>query len=125
MPNEPGGARSDISGVPAREAWIEEHPEADSAIVSAIREAIFVPGMTIEHRDVISNPVRKGATGNAYWRSRVTGDETRYQWFLAGQWEPFVDGRGRLVCELVFVRDILTRVRFCGPASEGGASNAP
>ena len=40
---------------------------------------------------VITNPKRKGSTGNGFWRSRETGDETRYQWFVSSQREPFMD----------------------------------
>lgn len=118
LPGDPGGAKSDLSGLDVREVWLAEHPDEDADIRDAILEGVFIPGMTVEHRDVISNPKRKGTTGNAFWRSRLTGDETRYQWFLAGQWEPFLDGRDRPVCELVYVESRLAEVRYCGPASE-------
>ncbi|MBT8479464.1 MAG: hypothetical protein KJO06_11140, partial [Gemmatimonadetes bacterium] len=113
LPGEAGGARSDVSGLVEREAWIAAHPETPPDISDAIREAVYVPGMTLEHRDVITNPKRKGSTGNGFWRSRTTGDETRYQWFVSSQREPFVDGRSRLVCELVYAAGILTDVRYC------------
>lgn len=123
LPNEAGGALSDISGSEEREAWIAEHPEASSEIAEAIREGVFVPGMTIEHRDVVTNPKRKGSTGNGFWRSRTTGDEIRYQWFVSSQREPFVDGRSRAVCELVYAESVLTDVRYCSPAAEGADSS--
>lgn len=118
LPGEPGGAKSDISGPDVREAWIADHPEVDPSISEAIADGTFVPGMTLEHRDVITNPKRKGSTGNGFWRSRLTGDETRYQWFVSSQREPFVDGFGRNVCELVFVADQLTDVRYCASQAE-------
>jgi hypothetical protein len=119
LPGDPGGAKSDISGLDVREAWIAAHPEVAPDIADAIRDAVFVPGMTIEHRDVVTNPKRKGSTGNGFWRSRTTGNETRYQWFVSSQREPFVDGRSRSVCELVFVGDDLTDVRYCSAPAEG------
>jgi hypothetical protein len=118
LPGELGGAKSDLRGLDVREAWAEEHVEEDADIRQAVVEGVFIPGMTVEHRDLISNPKRKGATGNGYWRSRITGDETRYQWFVSGQWEPFHDGRERLVCELVYVDEHLTEVRYCSAAAE-------
>jgi hypothetical protein len=122
LPGDPGGAKSDISGADVREAWLVAHPETDPEIADAVREAVFVPGMALEHRNVITNPKRKGSTGNGFWRSRTTGDETRYQWFVSGQREPFVDGRDRDVCELVFVGDVLTTVRYCPSSVEGADS---
>ena len=118
LPGDPGGAKSDLSGPDVREVWVAEHPEAGEDVREAILEGVFIPGMTLEHRDVISNPRRKGSTGNGYWRSRLTGDETRYQWFVSGQWEPFYDGRQRLVCELVYIEGVLTDVRYCSAAAE-------
>lgn len=118
LPDEPGGARSDLSGADVRAEWIEGHPEAAPDVVEAIREGVFVPGMTVEHRDVVTNPKRKGSSGNGFWRSRSTGDEMRYQWFVSGQREPFIDGRQRMVCELVFVGDRVTEVRYCPPQAE-------
>jgi hypothetical protein len=125
LPREAGGAQSDVSGLDFREAWAADHPETTEEIREAVREGVFLQGMTIEHRDIITNPARKGSTGNGYWRSRLTGDEIRYQWFVAGQREPFVDGRGRLVCELVFVEDFLTEVGYCGPAAGGSSGASP
>lgn len=118
LPGDPGGAKSDISGLDVREAWIAAHPEVPPDIADAIRDGVFVPGMTIEHRDVVTNPKRKGSTGNGFWRSRTTGNETRYQWFVSSQREPFVDGQSRSVCELVFVGDDLTDVRYCSASAE-------
>jgi len=117
LPGDPGGAKSDMSGADVREEWIAAHPDASPDIAEAIREGVFIPGMTLEHRDVITNPKRKGATGNGFWRSRTTGNETRYQWFVASQREPFRDGRERLVCELVFVGDTLSDVRYCSASA--------
>ena len=122
LPSDAGGAKSDVSGLDVREAWIVAHPEVAPEITAGIQEGVFVPGMTIEHRDIITNPKRKGSTGNGFWRSRTTGDETRYQWFVASQREPFVDGSGRTVCELVFVGNILTDVRYCSSAADGDDS---
>jgi hypothetical protein len=117
LPGEAGGARSDLSGHDVRELWVQEHPDEAEEIRAAILEGVFVPGMTLEHRDVITNPKRKGSTGNGFWRLRTTGDETRYQWFVASQWEPFIDGRDRLICELVYVGPTLTDVRYCSAAA--------
>ena len=122
LPGDPGGAKSDITGLDVREAWLEAHPEVSPEVADAIREGIFLPGMTLEHRDVITNPKRKGATGNGFWRSRSTGDETRYQWFVSSQREPFMDGRDRAVCELVFVGNNLTDVRFCSDSTDSSPS---
>jgi hypothetical protein len=113
LPGDPGGAKSDISGLDVREAWLASHPEVNPEIGEAIREAVFIPGMKLEHRDLITNAKRKGSTGDGFWRSRSTGDETRHQWFVSSQREPFIDGRGERVCELVFVADGLTNVRYC------------
>ena len=122
LPGDPGGARSDISGLDVREAWIAAHPDASREIADGILAGVFVPGMTIEHRDVITNPKRKGSTGNGFWRSRTTGDETRYQWFVSSQREPFVDGLTRSVCELVYVGANLTDVRYCSASADGAES---
>jgi hypothetical protein len=123
LPGDPGGAKSDISGVDVREVWLADHPEVPGEIAAAIEEGVFVPGMTLEHRDVVTNPKRKGSTGNGFWRSRTTGDETRYQWFVSSQREPFVDGRDRQVCELIYVGDTLTEVRYCSASAEAPASD--
>jgi hypothetical protein len=122
LPGDPGGAKSDISGPDVRAEWVASNPDEDPDILKAVTDAVFIPGMTLEHRDVITNPQRKGSTGNGFWRSRITGDETRYQWFVSSQREPFVDGFGRNVCELVYVGDNLTDVRYCTAA---GAEQAP
>ena len=124
LPGDPGGAKSDISGPDVREAWVAEHPDTPSEIAEAIAEGVFIPGMTLEHRDIITNPKRKGATGNGFWRSRTTGNETRYQWFVSSQREPFLDGRDRPVCELVFVGDSLVDVRYCSPGASDGADSS-
>lgn len=123
LPGDPGGAKSDISGPDVREAWIAAHPEVAPEIADAIRDGVFVPGMTIEQRNVVTNPKRKGSTGNGFWRSRTTGNETRYQWFVSSQREPFVDGHSRSVCELVFVGDDLTDVRYCSASTERAEPN--
>jgi hypothetical protein len=124
LPGDPGGAKSDISGPDVREAWVAAHPDTNPEIAEAIGEGVFIPGMTLEHRDVITNPKRKGATGNGFWRSRTTGNETRYQWFVSSQREPFQDGRDRAVCELVFVGDSLVDVRYCSPGASEGADSS-
>lgn len=113
LPNNPGGANSDLSGPPDREAWLAEHPDTPDDIREAIIEGVFIVGMTVEHRDVVSNPDRRGTTGNGYWRSRQVDEQVRYQWYVASVLEPFDDGRGRTVCELVFVDDVLSDVRYC------------
>lgn len=120
LPNEPGGARSDLSGLADREEWIAAHPEVSDEVREAILEGVFIEGMTLEHRDVITNPDRRGATGNGYWRHRDLGDETRYQWFVSSEREPFDDGRGRAVCELVYANDILQEVRYCSGVENAG-----
>ncbi|MFW6089327.1 MAG: hypothetical protein ACODAB_06210 [Gemmatimonadota bacterium] len=120
LPNEPGGARSDISGVADREAWLAAHPEADDEVREAIREGVFIEGMTLEHRNVVTNSDRRGARGNGYWRHRDLGDEVRYQWFVSAQREPFDDGRGRAVCELVYVDDVLHEIRYCSGVEDAG-----
>lgn len=122
LPGDPGGAKSDLSGLDAREDWLLAHPEVSPEMADAIREGVFLPGMTLEYRDVITNPQRKGATGNGFWRSRTTGDETRYQWFVSSQREPFIDGRGRSVCELVFVGSNMTDIRYCTDSTQGPPS---
>ena len=113
MPGEPGGAKSDISGADVRDAWIADNPETESAILEAIDAGVFIAGMTVEHRDVITNTDRRSTFGDGFWRSRETGAEIRYQWFVGGERMPFVDGQGRNVCELIFVEGILREVRYC------------
>lgn len=126
LPNEPGGGGNDLSGQIDRELWVEAHPDTPDDIRAAILEGVFVEGMTVEHRDVISNPDRRGTTGNGYWRSRDLGDELRYEWYVAGERQTFEDGRRRSVCELVYAEERLRRVRYCEAsegqdASQGGA----
>jgi len=116
LPADPGGAKNDLSGLDGREMWLAEHPDTPDDIREAILEGVFIPGMTVEHRDVIANPDRRGLTGSGYWRSRDLGDETRYQWYVASEREPFDDGRGRAVCELVYREAALSDVRYCGDA---------
>lgn len=113
LPGQPGGSSNDLSGMAERELWLAENPQTPDAIREAILEGVFVEGMTIEHRDVISNPDRRGPTGAGYWRSRDLVEEVRYQWYVASEREPFDDGRGRAVCELVYRDDMLADVRYC------------
>jgi len=125
LPGQPGSPNTDISGVAEREEYLQENPDTPGEITTAIMEGVFAEGMTIEHRDVVTNPDRRGVTGSGFWRSRELAGETRYQWFVANEREPFDDGRGRPVCELVFVDDLLAEVRFCSGADsletdEGG-----
>ena len=118
LPNQPGGGASDVSSTTDREEWLGEHPETDPEITRAIREGVFVEGMTVEHRDVISNSDRRGTTGYGYWRSRDLGDEIRYQWFVASERQPFDDVRGRAVCELVYRDGLLARIDYCSDGDE-------
>ena len=113
LPGEPGSANSDISGRDVRDAWLAEHPDIDEDIRTAIETGVFIPGMTLETRDLITNPDRRGSVGDGYWRSRELGDEVRYQWFVGGEREPFKDGSGALVCELIYVEQLLREVRYC------------
>lgn len=113
LPGDPGGAKSDISGQPDRDLWLLNNQDAPEDIRAAIEEGILIPGMTIEHRDVVTNRDRRSTTGYGFWRSRDMDGETRYQWFVAEQREPFDDGRGRAICELVFVDQVLADVRYC------------
>lgn len=125
LPADPGGAKNDLSGLDARQQWLESHPDTPDDIREAILEGVFIPGMTVEHRDVITNPDRRGLTGNGYWRSRDMVGEARYQWYVASEREPFDDGRGRPVCELVYREELLAEVRYCGGRnSADGASDA-
>ncbi len=114
LPGEPGGPSSDISGSDVRATWLAEHPEVDDEIRTAIEAGVFVPGMTVPERDIVSNPDRRGSTGDGYWRSRQLGDEVRYQWFVGGERQPFKDGTGQLVCELIYVDATLREIRYCG-----------
>jgi hypothetical protein len=117
LPAQAGGAESDISGLDVRQQWVDDHPETSPEIREAILEGAFVPGMTLEHRDVITNPRRQATTGNGYWRSHTTEDEVRYRWFVASERLPFADGLGRSVCELIYVEGALKEVRYCGAGS--------
>ena len=114
LPGEPGSANSDISASDFRSAWLAEHPDVSEEIRAAIEAGVFVPGMTIPERDVVSNPDRRGSTGDGYWRSRQLGDEIRYQWYVGGERQPFKDGSGQLVCELIFADGELREIRYCG-----------
>jgi hypothetical protein len=86
--------------------------------------------MPLEVVNVITNPDRRGTTGNGYWRRFTTGDEVRLRWFLAGERLPFLDGLGRNVCELVLVRERVSGIIFCeppgpdAPAPAGSVSKA-
>jgi hypothetical protein len=113
LPGQPGGASNDLSGQTEREMWLAANPQTPDDIREAILEGVFIEGMTLEHRDVISNPDRRGATGSGYWRSRNLVEEIRYQWYVASERQPFDDGRGRAVCELAYRDDRLTEVRYC------------
>jgi len=113
LPGEPGGAMNDLSGLDERELWLAENPQTPDDIREAILEGVFIEGMTLEHRDVISNPDRRGSTSAGYWRSRDLIEEIRYEWYVASEREPFDDGRGRPVCELVYRDGILSDVRYC------------
>ena len=117
LPGEPGSANSDISGSDVRAAWLAEHPEVDDETRAAISSGVFKPGMTLEQRDIVTNSDRRGSTGDGYWRSRQFGDEVRYQWFIGGERQPFKDGNGQLVCELIYVDETLSDIRFCGMES--------
>jgi hypothetical protein len=114
LPGEPGSASSDISGRDVRSEWLAEHPDIDEQTRVAIETGVFIPGMTVETRDLITNSDRRDSTGNGYWRSRELGDEVRYQWFVGGERTPFKDGSGELVCELIYVDQALAEVRYCG-----------
>jgi hypothetical protein len=113
LPGQPGAADNDLSGLAVREQWLAANPQTPDDISEAILEGVFIEGMTIEHRDIITNPDRRGATGSGYWRSRNLVEEVRYQWYVAAERQPFDDGRGRAVCELVYRDDLLSDVRYC------------
>jgi hypothetical protein len=119
LPHKPGGAASDLSGPPDRQLWLDEHPDTSDEIQKAILEGIFIVGMTVEHRDVVSNSDRRGTTGYGYWRSRELDDQVRYQWFVASERQPFDDARGRAICELVYVDDLLADIRYCSSEPAG------
>lgn len=114
----------DVSSELSRVEWLDAHPDADDDIRQAIREGVFLPGMTPEHVEVISNPERAGVAGLAYWRHFARGEEVRYRWYVSGKRTPFLDGREQRVCELVFRSDRLLRIRYCG-ADEDAAPEAP
>lgn len=114
LPGDPGSPNSDISGRDIRALWLTDHPDVDDEIRTAIDEGVFIAGMTVEHRDVITNSDRRGAMGDGYWRSNDIGIEVRYRWFVGGTREPFQDGLGRKVCELIYVQGRLREVRYCG-----------
>lgn len=122
LPGQPGSANTDLSGMADREEWLADNPQTPDDIREAILEGVFIEGMTLEHRDIISNPDRRGASGSGYWRSRDLVEEVRYQWYVASEREPFDDGRGRAVCELVYRDNVLTDVRYCQgvEAADGG-----
>ncbi len=119
-PLKPGGAASDLSGLPDRQLWLVENPETSEDIQEAILEGVFIVGMTLEHRDVVTNSDRRGTTGYGYWRSRELDDQVRYQWFVASIRQPFDDARGRAICELVYVDDLLADIRYCSNEPAGG-----
>jgi hypothetical protein len=118
MPGTPGSPNSDISGQDTRTQWLTEHPDVDEEIRVAIEQGVFVAGMTVEQRDVVSNPDRRGTTGDGFWRSRDEGLDVRYRWFVGGTMLPFEDGLGRKVCELVYMQGKLREVRYCGLATD-------
>lgn len=119
LPNQPGGAASDVSAQADREEWLAAHPDTEEDIRAAIMEGVLVEGMTDEHREVVTNSDRRGTTGYGYWRSEDMGDEVRYRWYVANQREPFDDVRGRAVCELVYVGDRLAEIDYCTPVPSG------
>lgn len=114
LPGTPGSPNSDISGQDVRSQWLTDHPDIDDDLRSAIQEGMFIPGMTVEHRDVITNPDRRDSVGDGYWRSSEVGIDVRYQWFVGGTREPFQDGLGHKVCELIYSQGLLREVRYCG-----------
>lgn len=122
LPGQPGAPDTDLSGQAVREEWLDEHPQADEEIREAIRQGVFVEGMTVEHRDVMTNSDRRGTTGNGYWRSRELAGEVRYQWYVSAERQPFDDARGRAICELVYRDERLHEVRYCAGVEdvEGG-----
>jgi len=118
LPGQPGGGSSDISGPDAREAWVAQHPEAPDSISQGVSGAYFVPGMTEDEINVITNPERLGTTSNGFWRRYESGNELRLHWFVSNQRLPFRDGRDQLVCELLLVDGVVEQVRNCPPAAE-------
>ncbi len=120
LPGRPGSLNTDLSGVIEREEWVQMHPEIDANVMAAVLEGVFVEGMSTEAIRAVSNPRRGGVGGNAYWRSFGDDSEVRAQWYIASQRQPFVDARGRLVCELVLAGDTIRQVRYCDPAPADG-----
>jgi hypothetical protein len=118
LPGTPGSPNSDISGQDVRTQWLNDHPEVDEEVRTAIEQGVFVAGMNVEQRDLVTNPDRRGTTGDGFWRSREEGIEVRYQWFVGGTRIPFQDGLGRKVCELIYIQGRLREVRYCGLATE-------
>lgn len=113
LPGEPGHSTSDLSGQGVRQEWVDSHPDTDPEIKDAILKGVFVPGMTLDEVKVVSNPDREARTGDGFWRHYKQTGEMRYQWFVAEQHQPFNDGAGNQVCELVFVSGRLDRIRYC------------
>ncbi len=118
LPGEPGSPSSDISGRDVRSQWLIDHPEVDDDIRTAIEEGVFIAGMTVEQRDVVSNSDRRGTMGDGYWRSREVGIDVRYQWFVGGTREPFQDGLGRPLPPPLPPQNRLREVRYCGLAPD-------
>lgn len=129
LPNQPGGPNSDLSSQADRQAWVDSHPDTDSQIRDAVVEGVFIDGMSREIVDLISNPARRGTSGNAFWRQFRTGDEVRLRWYIRDERLPFLDGRNRAVCELALVAETVTQVLYCeqplgGEATPDGAQPA-
>jgi len=122
-PGQPGSSLVDVSSEVSRIAWIEARPDVADDIREAVLEGVFVPGMTPEHVRVITNPERAGVAGRAYWRHFVRAEELRYRWYVSGERVPFMDGKQRGVCELVFRADRLLDVRYCGGEAETGGES--
>ncbi len=120
FPGQPGSLNTDLSGVIEREEWVQMNPGIDDEVRAALLEGVFVEGMSSEAIDALSNPNRAGLGGNAYWRFFGDDSEVRAQWYIASQRQPFVDARGRSVCELVLAADTIRQVRYCDPAPAAG-----
>ncbi|MEN8144363.1 MAG: hypothetical protein ABFS14_05370 [Gemmatimonadota bacterium] len=117
LPGQPGSLNTDLSGIPEREEWVQMHPQIDDEVKAAVLEGIFVEGMSTQAIEAVSNPRRTGVGGDAYWRSFGDDSEVRLQWYIASRRQPFIDARGRSVCELVVSADTLRQVRYCDPAA--------
>lgn len=113
LPNDPGGSLQDITGTAERQAWVADHPEEPEALREAVLEGVFAPGMQMRHVAALTNPEREGVTGGGFWRRFPASEEVRLRWYVGGERRPFHDGRGRRVCELLFVGDTLRGVRYC------------